>query len=113
MDVSAQLPELIRRPGLTSWIPAVDKTADRLVNSWQEFSALMASSSASTSSAPASEVTEEAVVGENTNGDKEDLKPTPTLSLNTKLTEGHWPPPDAETLNLHRWCVLYFYLKQE
>ena len=27
-------------------------------------------------------------------------------SLKAKMSEGHWPPQDAESLNLQRWYVL-------
>ena len=29
-------------------------------------------------------------------------------ALKTRMSEGHWPPKDVETLNLPRWYVLYF-----
>lgn len=37
MDVSSRLPELIRRPGITHWLPTVDRSIDTSHPSWAEF----------------------------------------------------------------------------
>ena len=29
-------------------------------------------------------------------------------ALKARMSEGHWPPKNVETLNLPRWYVLYF-----
>jgi hypothetical protein len=35
----------------------------------------------------------------------QDFLNSPHVQGNTKLTEGHWPPKDPESLNLGRWSV--------
>ncbi|KIJ61456.1 hypothetical protein HYDPIDRAFT_96562 [Hydnomerulius pinastri MD-312] len=37
VDVSSQLPELIRRPGITTWIPTVDRSINTSYASWNAF----------------------------------------------------------------------------
>ena len=37
MDVSSQLPELIRRPGITNWSPTVGRTIDTSHSSWEAY----------------------------------------------------------------------------
>jgi multisite-specific tRNA:(cytosine-C5)-methyltransferase len=75
VDVSSQLPSLIRRPGLTAWRPSVDKEVSTKFETYADF------------------VKEK---GEN------------WVSLNSKMTAGHWPPANVEDLGLERWWVTYF-----
>lgn len=42
----------------------------------------------------------------------QDFLNSPHAQSNTKLTEGHWPPKEFESLNLHRWSVLCIILIQ-
>jgi multisite-specific tRNA:(cytosine-C5)-methyltransferase len=37
VDVSSQLPDLIRRPGLTAWRPTADKRVSRTFGTYKEF----------------------------------------------------------------------------
>ena len=37
MDVSSQLPELIRQPGITDWSPTVDRSIDTSYSSWTAY----------------------------------------------------------------------------
>lgn len=70
VDVSSMLPELKKRPGLTTWLPTVDRDITTTYETYEAF----------INSHPKS---------------------------NTKLTEGHWPPPNVESLNLTRWCAIF------
>ena len=73
VDVSSKLPQLKRRPGITTWRPSADRSAAVTFGTYEEF---MSSS----------------------------LEDT----LKARMSEGHWPPKNVETLNLPRWYVLYF-----
>ncbi|KAG6840999.1 hypothetical protein C0991_002779 [Blastosporella zonata] len=77
VDVSEKLPALIRRPGLTSWRPSVDRTINTTYATYQDFRA--------------------------SQDEKE--------ALNTKLTEGHWPPADVERYSLPRSMRIYPHLQ--
>ena len=68
VDVSAKLPSLERRPGLTTWRPSVDRSVNTSFATYEAF-----------------------------------LKHGGANKVNTKLTEGHWPPPDVESYDLPRW----------
>ncbi|KAF9444637.1 cytosine-5--methyltransferase, partial [Macrolepiota fuliginosa MF-IS2] len=76
VDVSSMLPELKRRPGLTTWRPSVDKSSMKTYGSYQEYQA-------------------------------SDLD----ANLKSKLTEGHFPPDDAESLNLSFCMRVYPHLQ--
>ncbi|KAF8156676.1 S-adenosyl-L-methionine-dependent methyltransferase [Crassisporium funariophilum] len=76
VDVSSQLPQLRRRPGLTIWRATADRSAATTFESYEE---LM-------------------------NSSLDD-------SLKAKMTEGHWPPKDVDTLNLSRCMRIYPHLQ--
>ncbi|KAF9493772.1 S-adenosyl-L-methionine-dependent methyltransferase [Pleurotus eryngii] len=75
VDVSSRYPELERLPGLTSWTPTADRTAEKYFDTYQEY--------------------------------RESLSSTDPV----KLTEGHWPPPNAVDLNLTRCMRIYPHLQ--
>ncbi|KAF9041355.1 S-adenosyl-L-methionine-dependent methyltransferase [Panaeolus papilionaceus] len=77
VDVSSQLPELKRRPGLTTWRATADKTMSRTFESYEEF------------------------MGSSMFDD----------NVKAKLSPGHWPPPDAEKMNLDRCMRIYPHLQ--
>ncbi|KAF8826802.1 hypothetical protein HHX47_DHR5000913 [Lentinula edodes] len=68
VDVSSNLPELKRRPGMSSWRPTADKS---ISSTYQTYEAFVAAD--------------------------------PQAATSTKLTPGHWPPPNAHELKLERW----------
>ena len=70
MDVSSKLPQLIRRPGLTTWRPTADRSAAVTFGTYEEFM-----------SSPLDD------------------------ALKARMSEGHWPPKNTESLNLPRWYV--------
>jgi len=37
IDVSAQLPELVRRPGISSWTPTVDRSINTTFDTWAAY----------------------------------------------------------------------------
>ncbi|PPQ64466.1 hypothetical protein CVT24_008476 [Panaeolus cyanescens] len=77
VDVSSQIPELKRRPGLTTWRATADKTMSRTFESYEEF------------------------MGSSMFDD----------NVKAKLTPGHWPPPDADKMNLERCMRIYPHLQ--
>ncbi|CAK5272960.1 unnamed protein product [Mycena citricolor] len=76
VDVSAKLPELQRRPGMTSWRPT-DKSLNTTYETYETY--------------------------QNTCKDPDAVK--------SKFTRGHWPPPDVDSLNLHRCIRVYPHLQ--
>ncbi|KAJ7021378.1 cytosine-5--methyltransferase [Mycena alexandri] len=76
VDVSAKLPSLQRRPGLTSWRPT-DKSIATTYDTYDTFMRTC------------------------TEGD----------IVKAKMTPGHWPPEDVETLNLPRCIRIYPHLQ--
>ncbi|KAG6379756.1 S-adenosyl-L-methionine-dependent methyltransferase [Boletus reticuloceps] len=77
VDVSSQLPELIRRPGITNWSPTVGRSIDTSHPSWAAYI--------------------ETVPEDN--------------RAESKMLETHWPPSNADTLNLERCIRIYPYLQ--
>ncbi|KAF8434864.1 S-adenosyl-L-methionine-dependent methyltransferase [Boletus edulis BED1] len=77
VDVSSQLPELIRRPGVTHWSPTVGRSIDTSHPSWAAYI--------------------ETVPEDN--------------RAESKMFETHWPPSNAETLNLERCIRIYPHLQ--
>lgn len=69
VDVSLNLPELKRRPGLSVWRPT-DRHVKTTYESYEDY-----------------------------------VKAIPPEERKTTITKGHWPPADAEQLNLSRWFV--------
>ncbi|KAJ3856345.1 cytosine-5--methyltransferase [Lentinula lateritia] len=76
VDVSSNLPELKRRPGMTSWRPTADKS---ISSTYQTYEAFVAAD--------------------------------PQVATSTKLTPGHWPPPNAHELKLERCMRIYPHLQ--
>ncbi|KAH9477926.1 Multisite-specific tRNA:(cytosine-C(5))-methyltransferase trm4b [Psilocybe cubensis] len=76
VDVSSKLPELKRRPGLSTWHPSADRVSATTYATYEEF---MNSSTDST--------------------------------IKAKMTPGHWPPPNAESLHLDRTMRIYPHLQ--
>ncbi|KAJ7089364.1 S-adenosyl-L-methionine-dependent methyltransferase [Mycena belliarum] len=76
IDVSTKLPELQRRPGLTSWRPT-DKSLKTSYNTYETFMQTC------------------------TEGE----------TVKAKMTPGHWPPEDVESLNLPRCIRVYPHLQ--
>ena len=79
VDVSEHLPELNRRPGITSWRPAINKDVDMPYGTFAEYCESF-----------------------------EKLSGTELKEQNRKrLLETHWPPANAGALGLERWCVCH------
>ncbi|KAJ3896030.1 S-adenosyl-L-methionine-dependent methyltransferase [Lentinula edodes] len=76
IDVSSNLPELKRRPGMSSWRPTADKS---ISSTYQTYEAFVAAD--------------------------------PQAATSTKLTPGHWPPPNAHELKLERCMRIYPHLQ--
>jgi multisite-specific tRNA:(cytosine-C5)-methyltransferase len=77
VDVSTQLPELIRRPGLTSWRPTNAKAATKTYQTFEQYIATLSD----------------------------------TQKSESKMTEGHWPPPNVQQLHLEHWSVIFFAIR--
>jgi multisite-specific tRNA:(cytosine-C5)-methyltransferase len=69
IDVSAQLPELVRRPGINSWAPTVNHTINTTFKTWDAYN--------------------ETLMEEQ--------------RADSKMSETHWPPINAESLQLQHW----------
>jgi multisite-specific tRNA:(cytosine-C5)-methyltransferase len=70
-DVSASLPELLRRPGLTTWRPTANRAVSKTYVTFEEFLGTLSEQQ----------------------------------KAETKLTAGHWPPPNVAELHLENWYV--------
>lgn len=69
IDVSAQLPELVRRPGISSWTPTVDRSINTTFETWASYNETLSDDQRAES----------------------------------KILETHWPPINAEFLQLQHW----------
>ncbi|KAH7904979.1 S-adenosyl-L-methionine-dependent methyltransferase [Hygrophoropsis aurantiaca] len=77
VDVSDQLPQLLRRPGISAWTPTVDRSINTTFRTWDDF----------VQSLPESK------------------------RLESKISESHWPPSNAESLRLQRCLRIYPHLQ--
>jgi multisite-specific tRNA:(cytosine-C5)-methyltransferase len=77
VDVSARLPELKRRPGVSTWAPTIDASINMTFKTYDEFLESLIDS------------------------------PFGSGRMDSKMTAEHWPPSNAEQLRLDRWFVLY------
>ncbi|KAG2029107.1 hypothetical protein BDR03DRAFT_1018892 [Suillus americanus] len=73
IDVSAQLPELIRRPGISSWAPTVNRTINTTFKTWDAYNDTL----------------------------------TEEQRADSKMSETHWPPINAKSLQLHHCMRIY------
>jgi len=69
VDVSAQLPELVRRPGISSWAPTVNRSINTTFETWAAYSETLSEEQ----------------------------------RADSKMSETHWPPVNAESLQLQHW----------
>ena len=86
VDVSERLPSLIRRPGLTTWQPCVDRDVDLRFSTYDDYTNHLAESSKNANS-----------------------KSSSKDSVRNRMLPTHWPPANAEELSLTRWYVLREY----
>lgn len=86
VDVAEHLPELIRRPGLSSWRPAVNIDVDMPFATYADY---LQSFEERASETPVDE------------GPKERKKGNE--QVRKRLLETHWPPSNASSLGLERW----------
>ncbi|KAG1859569.1 S-adenosyl-L-methionine-dependent methyltransferase [Suillus subalutaceus] len=77
IDVSAQLPELVRRPGISSWAPTVNRTINTTFKTWDAYNETL----------------------------------TEEQRADSKMSETHWPPINAESLQLHHCMRIYPHLQ--
>lgn len=86
VDVAEHLPELIRRPGLSAWRPAVNIDVAMPFATYADYSRSFEDKASET---PLDEGQKERKKG-NDQGRK-------------RLQETHWPPSNASSLGLERW----------
>lgn len=86
VDVSEHLPELIRRPGLLTWRPAVNIDVDMPFATYADYCRSFEERASET---PVDE------------GQKERKKGND--QVRKRLQETHWPPSNASSLGLERW----------
>jgi multisite-specific tRNA:(cytosine-C5)-methyltransferase len=77
IDVSAQLPELVRRPGISSWAPTVNRTINTTFKTWDAYNETL----------------------------------TEEQRADSKMSETHWPPINAESLQLQYCMRIYPHLQ--
>lgn len=111
VDVSGTLPDLLRRPGVSSWRPAVDRDVNMSFASYKEYCDSFEASAAATAatSIPEEEVTEEVVTGD---GQGERVDPrgkgkgkdrTKGKVVRNRMLVTQWPPENVAELKLDRW----------
>ncbi|KAG1737380.1 S-adenosyl-L-methionine-dependent methyltransferase [Suillus lakei] len=77
IDVSAQLPQLVRRPGTSSWAPTVNRTINTTFKTWDAYNETL----------------------------------TEEQQADSKMSETHWPPINAESLQLRHCMRIYPHLQ--
>ncbi|KLO09985.1 cytosine-5--methyltransferase [Schizopora paradoxa] len=89
VDVSAHFPELERRPGLTSWQPAIDRDVDISCKTYQEYDAKF----------------EESVTKDSNDTSKADRP------KRNKYSDTLWPPANSKELGLEKCMRIYPHLQ--
>jgi multisite-specific tRNA:(cytosine-C5)-methyltransferase len=69
IDVSSRFPDLVRRPGISSWTPTVDRSINTTFKTWAAYNETLSEEQRAES----------------------------------KISETHWPPINAESLQLQHW----------
>ncbi|OAX37510.1 S-adenosyl-L-methionine-dependent methyltransferase [Rhizopogon vinicolor AM-OR11-026] len=77
IDVSAQFPDLVRRPGISSWTPTVDRSINTAFKTWAAYNETLSDEQRAES----------------------------------KIAETHWPPVNAESLQLQHCMRIYPHLQ--
>ncbi|EJD05354.1 S-adenosyl-L-methionine-dependent methyltransferase [Fomitiporia mediterranea MF3/22] len=120
VDVSDTLPSLIRRPGLSTWRPAVGREVDMSYATYEEYGDSIAEESAAAEAAAngdaapedvpvgdgSSEPVEHRGKGRDRRRDKNQNRP-----VRKKLLKTHWPPENVGELNLERCMRIYPHLQ--
>lgn len=115
--MSASLPALERRPGLTDWRPAVSRNVDLSCASYTEYCEKVGAGGG-VGDAEAAEIVGEGenMAGENLGnkgrgqrgrgkgkGGKDGKNEDSGAQKRGRLLETHWPPANAKQLGLERW----------
>lgn len=89
VDASDVLTDLKRRPGLSSWRPAVNRDVDVSYASYEEYCDALESKFADETR------------------DQETKLGVRDRVIRNRMRKTHWPPTNAEELHLDRWSVLF------
>lgn len=110
VDVSDDLPSLVRKPGLSTWRPAVDRDINMSFVSYKEyceyFDATFKNIQGSGGNSDAAESNGAEGPGANQKGKARTRGKERNKPIKNKMLPSQWPPDNAGELHLDRWCVL-------
>ena len=105
VDVSETLPSLARRPGMSTWRPAVDRDANMSFASYKEYCEYFnATFNKNSDSGRGNDPTDATSEGRASHGRKDRTRGQERdRPVRNKMLPTHWPPDNAAELQLERW----------